>query len=76
VVGAYLTFIHLAGDAIAFPLVGLLSDRFGIDRAIYLLPIAALAGGLVTFAALPSVAQDMNRAARVTGEWKASGPER
>ena len=27
VVGAYLLFIHLAGDAIAFPLIGSLSDR-------------------------------------------------
>ena len=40
VVGAYLLFIHVAGDAIALPLVGFLSDRFGIDRAIFLLPAA------------------------------------
>ena len=33
VAGAYLLFIHLAGDAIALPLVGTLSDRFGLDRA-------------------------------------------
>ena len=31
VAGAYLLFIHLAGDAIALPLVGTLSDRFGLD---------------------------------------------
>ena len=45
VVGAYLLFIHVAGDAIALPLVGFLSDRFGIDRAIFLLPVAAIVGG-------------------------------
>ena len=33
VAGTYLLFIHLAGDAIAFPLVGFLSDNFGIDRS-------------------------------------------
>ena len=44
VMGAYLLFIHLAGDAIALPLVGILSDRFGIDRAIFILPAASIAG--------------------------------
>ena len=53
VVGAYLLFIHLAGDAVAFPLIGLLSDRFGLDRAAYLLPSMSLIGGMVVSSAAP-----------------------
>ena len=45
VAGAYLLFIHLVGDSIAFPLVGTLSDRFGLHRAVLLLPIMAILGG-------------------------------
>ena len=45
VAGAYLLFIHLAGDAIALPLVGSLSDRFGLDRAVLLLPAVVIVGG-------------------------------
>lgn len=59
VVGAYLLFIHVAGDAIALPLVGFLSDRFGIDRAIFILPSAAIAGGLVLFLGVQTVLRDM-----------------
>jgi MFS family permease len=59
--GAYLLFIHLAGDAIAFPLVGSLSDRIGLDRAVIVLPVVALVGGLVTLGALRTVSRDMNR---------------
>ena len=63
VAGAYLLFIHLAGDAIAFPLVGALSDRFGIDRAIFVLPVVAVLGGMVMFGAARTVARDAERAA-------------
>ncbi len=56
VMGAYLMFIHLAGDAVAFPLVGFLSDHFGLHRAVVLLPVAALAGGLIVMSAVKSFA--------------------
>jgi MFS family permease len=61
VVGAYLLFIHLAGDAIAFPLVGALSDRFGIDRAVFVLPSVAILGGLVILGAARTVSADMRK---------------
>jgi MFS family permease len=61
VAGAYLLFIHLAGDAIALPLVGILSDRFGLDRAILLLPAVVIAGGLVVTGAMRTVGRDMQR---------------
>ncbi len=71
VIGAYLLFIHIAGDAIAFPLVGMLSDRFGLDRAILLLPIVAMVGGVVTLGAARTVILDMDRAAlRTTGTFR------
>ncbi|TFH66330.1 MAG: hypothetical protein E4G90_04130 [Gemmatimonadales bacterium] len=63
VVGAYLLFIHLAGDAIAFPLVGMLSDRFGIATAVLVLPFAALLGGAVVLGSVRTVGRDMNRVA-------------
>jgi MFS family permease len=63
VVGAYLLFIHLAGDAIAFPLIGSLSDRFSLERAMLLLPLVALGGGVVTLGALPTIGRDMTRLA-------------
>ena len=59
VVGAYLMFIHLAGDAVAFPLVGILSDHFGLHRAVILLPIASLAGGVIVLSAMKSFAKDV-----------------
>ena len=72
VMGAFLLFIHLAGDAIAFPLVGALSDRFGIQNAVMLLPVVAILGGLVTLLAGRTVAFDMGRAAnRPTGNFPA-----
>jgi sugar phosphate permease len=61
VMGAYLLFIHVAGDAVAFPLVGVLSDKFGLDEAIYLLPGAALAGGVVSLAAAKTLVKDLSR---------------
>lgn len=68
VVGAYLLFIHVAGDAIALPLVGFLSDRFGIERAIFLLPAAAIAGGAVLLLGVLTVERDIAFvAARTTG---------
>jgi sugar phosphate permease len=63
VAGAYLLFIHLAGDAIALPLVGTLSDRFGLDRAILLLPLAVIVGGAVVLGAVKTVGKDMRRLA-------------
>ncbi len=59
VVGAYLFFIHLAGDAIAFPLVGALSDRFGLEYAMFLLPVVALLGGVLVLMAARSVVRDV-----------------
>jgi len=67
-VGAYLLFIHLAGDAIAFPLVGALSDRFGIDRAVFVLPSVAILGGLVILGAARTVSSDMRRMEEVRAE--------
>ncbi len=68
VMGAYLLFIHLVGDAIAFPLVGALSDRFGISDAILVLPSVALVGGLVILVGGRTIVHDMDRAStRTTG---------
>ncbi|HKT58868.1 MAG TPA: MFS transporter, partial [Gemmatimonadales bacterium] len=67
VAGAYLLFIHLVGDTVAFPLVGGLSDRFGLDRAVLVLPSVAIAGGLVILAATRTVGRDMERAAGESG---------
>ena len=62
VAGAYLLFIHLAGDAISLPLVGTLSDFFGLDRAILLLPLVIIVGGVVVLGARRTVGMDMRRA--------------
>jgi MFS transporter, Spinster family, sphingosine-1-phosphate transporter len=59
VAGGYLMFIHLAGDAVAFPLVGALSDRFGLHRAVLMLPVMATLGGLVILGAVRTVGRDM-----------------
>ncbi|HEX6104807.1 MAG TPA: MFS transporter, partial [Gemmatimonadales bacterium] len=69
VAGAYLLFIHLAGDAISLPLVGTLSDLFGLDRAILLLPLVVILGGVVVLGATRTVARDMGRR---TGDERAS----
>jgi MFS family permease len=63
VAGAYLLFIHLVGDTVAFPLVGALSDRFGLHRAVLVLPAVAVLGGLVILGATRTVGRDMERAA-------------
>lgn len=60
--GAYLLFIHLAGDAIAFPLVGTLSDRFGLRSAVLILPVVAILGGVVVLGAMRTISRDMRRA--------------
>jgi sugar phosphate permease len=73
VAGGYLLFIHLAGDAIALPLVGTLSDRFGLDRAVLLLPVVVIVGGIVVLGAARTVGRDMQRigppGSGHTGEW-------
>jgi MFS family permease len=71
VMGAFLLFSHLAGDAIAPPLIGYLSDRLqmvwhlradqALQRAMLLLPTAGLVGGLVLLVALRTVSRDMAR---------------
>src|SRR3989440_3060466 len=61
VIGAYLLFSHLAGDAIAPPLVGYLSDRFGLRPAMLLLPSVGAVGGLLILIALTTVGRDMQR---------------
>ena len=68
VMGAYLLFIHLAGDAVAFPLVGLLSDRFGLGRSMMVLPVVAMLGGVVSLLAVRTFSRDADRAvSRPTG---------
>ena len=71
VAGAYLLFIHLAGDAIALPLVGTLSDQFGLDRAILLLPSVVIVGGVVVLFATRTVRQDMAGSNRPRSGWRA-----
>lgn len=66
VAGAYLLFIHLVGDAVALPLVGALSDRFGLDRAVLLLPTMGMLGGAVVLLAIRTVRRDMARVAEPT----------
>ena len=63
VAGAYLLFIHLAGDAIALPLVGFLSDQYGIAKAVIILPIMAVLGGIVVLGGTRTVGRDMERVA-------------
>jgi MFS family permease len=73
VAGAYLLFIHLAGDAIALPLVGTLSDRFGLDQAILLLPSVVIVGGVVIAFATRSVRRDMLRIETVAAGQRSMG---
>ena len=62
--GVYVFFIHIAGDAIALPVIGALSDRFGIRPALLALPMIGLLGGVVLLFSLFTVKQDMARARR------------
>ena len=61
VLGAFVLFSHLAGDAIAPPLVGYLSDLAGLRTAMLTLPAAGLLGGLLIMIALRTVGRDMER---------------
>lgn len=61
VMGGYVFFIHIAGDAIALPAVGALSDRFGLRPALLSLPLVGLLGGVVLLFALFTVRRDMER---------------
>ena len=62
VMGAYIFFIHIAGDAIALPVVGALSDRLGLRAALLSLPMVGLLGGVVLLFAMFTVSRDMVRA--------------
>lgn len=64
VMGAYVFFIHIAGDAIALPVIGALSDRFGIRPALLALPMIGLLGGVILLFALFTVKNDMLRVKR------------
>lgn len=70
VIGAYVFFTHIAGDAVAFPVVGILSDRFGIRWAMLLLPVVAILGGAVVLLSLRTIRRDMERGRRATGEYR------
>jgi len=62
VLGAYVLFSHLAGDAIAPPLVGYLSDQLrDLRTAMLLLPAVGVVGGLVILVGLKTVGADMAR---------------
>ncbi len=64
VMGVYVFFIHIAGDAIALPVIGALSDRFGIRPALLALPMIGLLGGVVLLFSLFTVKRDMARVRR------------
>ena len=62
VLGAFVLFSHLAGDALAPVLIGYLSDRTGSLRgAMLLLPAVGVLGGVVILVALTTVGKDMER---------------
>ncbi|MFN2572207.1 MAG: spinster family MFS transporter [Gemmatimonadales bacterium] len=62
VLGAFVLFSHLAGDALAPPLIGYLSDQTGSLRtAMLLLPAVGMLGGIVILIALKTVSRDMER---------------
>ncbi len=74
VMGAYVFFIHIAGDAIALPVVGALSDRFGLRPALLSLPMVGMLGGVVLLFALFTVGRDMTRLNGGAGTPPASPP--
>lgn len=62
VLGAFVLFSHLAGDALAPPLVGYISDRTqSLRTAMLILPLAGVVGGGVILGALRTVGRDMRR---------------
>lgn len=61
VMGTYVFFTHIAGDAVAYPLIGALSDRIGIRNAMLVLPGVAVVGALVFLIATRTVARDVER---------------
>jgi sugar phosphate permease len=62
VLGAFVLFSHLAGDALALPVIGYLSDQTGSLRtAMLLLPAVGVLGGAVILIALRTVGRDMAR---------------
>ena len=62
VLGAFVLFSHLAGDALAPPLIGYLSDRTGSLRtAMLLLPAVGVLGGAIILIGLTTVRRDMQR---------------
>jgi MFS transporter, Spinster family, sphingosine-1-phosphate transporter len=62
VLGAFVLFSHLAGDALAPPLIGYLSDRTGSLRAaMLLLPAVGVLGGVIILIALTTIKGDMQR---------------
>lgn len=65
VMGAYVFFIHIAGDAVALPVVGLLSDRYGLRAAMLSLPAVGLLGGLILLISVRTVGRDMARVRQV-----------
>jgi predicted MFS family arabinose efflux permease len=66
VMGAYVFFIHIAGDAVALPVVGFLSDRYGLRAAMLALPAVGLGGGLILLISVRTVARDMARVRQVS----------
>jgi MFS family permease len=74
VMGAFLLFSHLAGDAVAPPLIGYLSDRLqvawhlsadeALRRAMLLLPAVGFVGGVVMLFGLRTVRADMAKVRR------------
>jgi predicted MFS family arabinose efflux permease len=61
VMGAYVFFIHIAGDAVALPVVGFLSDRYGLRAAMLTLPAIGLLGALILLVSVRTVGRDMAR---------------
>lgn len=70
VLGGYVLFSHLAGDALSPPLVGYLSDRLAVGlaseaealkTAMLILPSVGVVGGLVVLLGLRTVDRDMRR---------------
>jgi MFS family permease len=69
VLGAFVLFSHLAGDAMAPPLIGYISDvvgaragpEAGLRTAMLVLPAAGVLGGLLILVALRTVGRDMER---------------